>query len=55
MAQHPAVLQNIDVTDSGLGVMQTWAENGASIGQLNLTPDMLSQIAGWMGANGTTQ
>lgn len=27
-----------------------WAANPAAIGQLNITPDMLTQVAGWLGA-----
>lgn len=30
--------------------LKEWAANPAGIGQLNITPDMLSQLAGWMSA-----
>ncbi len=30
--------------------LKEWAANPAGIGQLNITPDMLTQFAGWMGS-----
>lgn len=30
--------------------LKEWAANPAAIGQLNITPDMLTQMAGWLGA-----
>jgi regulator of protease activity HflC (stomatin/prohibitin superfamily) len=29
--------------------LKAWAENGQPVGQLNITPDMLTHLAGWMG------
>lgn len=29
--------------------LKAWAENGQPVGQLNITPDMLTSLAGWMG------
>lgn len=31
--------------------LKEWAANPAAIGQLNITPDMLTQVAGWLGTN----
>jgi len=31
--------------------VKQWAANPAAIGQLNITPDMLTQMAGWLSAN----
>lgn len=32
--------------------LKEWANNPTGIGQLNITPDMLTQLAGWMGTKG---